>query len=178
MGEIVMLINEIRDGNKDAFCILMDKMQPLINKYSYSLYKDNREDIQSELYIALWEAVKKISFVESDGQVINYLTTAIKHRFFELYRASKKEHDYESLNENDEYFNNLTFHEYKYDDFSISEDLKKFISKFDGIKKNIYHLILIENKNDSEIAKELSLSRQYVNRIRRQLRKVLQQYLS
>lgn len=59
MGEIVMLINEIRDGNKDAFCILMDKMQPLINKYSYSLYKDNREDIQSELYIALWEAVKK-----------------------------------------------------------------------------------------------------------------------
>ena len=42
MGEIVMLINEIRDGNKDAFCILMDKMQPLINKYSYSLYKDNR----------------------------------------------------------------------------------------------------------------------------------------
>lgn len=90
----------------------------------------------------------------------------------------KKNNDYESLIENDEYFNNLTFHEYKYDDFSISEDLKKFISKFDGIKKNIYHLILIENKNDSEIAKELSLSRQYVNRIRRQLRKVLQQYLS
>lgn len=74
MGEIVMLINEIQTSNKDAFCILMNKMQPLINKYTYSLYKDNRDDVQSELYIALWEAVNKMSFIESDGQVINYLS--------------------------------------------------------------------------------------------------------
>ena len=177
MGEIVMLIYEIRTSNKDAFCILMNKMQPLINKYTYSLYKDNRDDVQSELYIALWEAVNKMSFIESDGQVINYLSTAIKHRFLELYRISKKEHYYETLIENDDYFNNLTFHEYEYDDFSLNEDLKKFISQFDGIKKKIYYLILIENKNDSEIAKELHISRQYINRLRRQLRKVIKQYI-
>lgn len=177
MGEIVMLINEIQTSNKDAFCILMNKMQPLINKYTYSLYKDNRDDVQSELYIALWEAVNKMSFIESDGQVINYLSTAIKHRFLELYRISKKEHYYETLIENDDYFNNLTFHEYEYDDFSLNEDLKKFISQFDGIKKKIYYLILIENKNDSEIAKELHISRQYINRLRRQLRKVIKQYI-
>ena len=75
------------------------------------------------------------------------------------------------------FFNNLTFHEYEYDDFSLNEDLKKFISQFDGIKKKIYYLILIENKNDSEIAKELHISRQYINRLRRQLRKVIKQYI-
>lgn len=39
-------------------------------------------------------------------------------------------------------------------------------------------MMLIENKSDTEIAEMLNLSCQYVNRMRRQLQSLLQQYFN
>ena len=59
MGEFLSIISEIkRDKNK--FCLLINKMEPLINKYVRLLYKDDKEDIKSELLFALWEAADLI----------------------------------------------------------------------------------------------------------------------
>lgn len=138
MGELIILINDIKGNNKEAFSILMQKMQPLINKYTYLLYKDKKEDTQFELYIALWEAVMRITILENDGQIINYFSTAIRNRFLELYRASRKYHDNEIALENDKYLNDLSFCQFEYDDLAILEDLKCFLNQFEGLKKKIF----------------------------------------
>ena len=47
-------------------------MAPLINKYTRLLYKDEKEDINSELILALWEAVLKMKYYEDDGKCLVY----------------------------------------------------------------------------------------------------------
>lgn len=43
--------------NKNDFEKLINMMTPLINKYTRLLYKDEKEDINSELILALWERI-------------------------------------------------------------------------------------------------------------------------
>ncbi|MDE5698634.1 MAG: hypothetical protein K2I96_14700 [Lachnospiraceae bacterium] len=101
MGEIMSLIQKIQT-DKDVFKELVDKMEPLIKKYMRMLYKDEREDVRSEMTLALWEAVKRIEYCEKDGECMSFLCTALKNRFYELYRKSRKEHDNKLFVENDD----------------------------------------------------------------------------
>lgn len=176
MGELTMLIHRIQGTNKEAFIVVMNLMEPLVKKYSYLLYKDEKEDTRSELHLALWEAVNKISILENDGQVVNYLSTALKNRYLELYRASKKHHDNEVSLEDDNYLNALSFLHSEYNNLEIVEDINRFLEHVDELKKEIFTLIIINNYSDIEISKTLNLSRQYVNRMRKQLIILLQQF--
>lgn len=103
MGEIISLIQRMHI-DKDAFKELVDKMEPLIKKYTRLLYKDEKEDVRSEMTLALWEAVTRIKYYEKDGECLAFLCTALKNRFYELYRKSKKEHDSQVFVENDDVF--------------------------------------------------------------------------
>lgn len=67
MGEITSIIQKIHI-NKDEFKELVEKMDPLIKKYVRLLYKDNKEDVHSEMTLALWEAVIRMEYCESDGE--------------------------------------------------------------------------------------------------------------
>ncbi|MDE7332470.1 MAG: hypothetical protein K2O16_09550 [Lachnospiraceae bacterium] len=93
MDELSKLIQDIKK-DKNKFCLLLNKMDPLINKYVRILYKDKKEDIYSELCCALWEAVCKISFYKNDGEIMNYMKNALQNKFYELYRISRKNHDF------------------------------------------------------------------------------------
>ena len=103
MGEITSIIQKIHI-NKDEFKELVEKMDPLIKKYVRLLYKDNKEDVHSEMTLALWEAVIRMEYCESDGECPAFLCTALKNRFYELYRKSKKEHDNQQLIDNNDVF--------------------------------------------------------------------------
>ena len=48
--------------------------------------------------LALWEAVNKIQYVNSDGECLKYLHTSIKNKFHELYRKQKIHRDNEVKN--------------------------------------------------------------------------------
>lgn len=50
MGEFTEIIKMIKN-NKDMFYILLDKMKPLIEKYSRILYKDAKEAAASRIII-------------------------------------------------------------------------------------------------------------------------------
>lgn len=169
MGEFLSIISEIkRDKNK--FCLLINKMEPLINKYVRLLYKDDKEDIKSELLFALWEAVSNISYYKNEGQVVNFLCIALKNRYFELYKKSKRLHEYEILiNDDQEELLKMSYFDNVIDNIIFKEKKYKILNKYQGKKKNIVYLIIFENLSDSEIANRLKLSRQYINRIRRML---------
>ena len=89
MGEFVTLIKDIKK-DKNKFVYLIRKMDPLINKYVLLLYKDEKEDIYAEMTLALWESFQKLNYYEEDGQIIKFLSNALRNRFLELYKQSKK----------------------------------------------------------------------------------------
>jgi DNA-directed RNA polymerase specialized sigma24 family protein len=165
MREFVLLIDKIKEDNNN-FILLIEKMEPLIKKYMHLLYKDNPEDIRAELLLALWEAVLNIQYYENDGQVVKFLCTALRNRYLELYKKSRRIHDNELIGEeNFEMYEKSK--EYETDDIIFKEDLMSKINTYQGIKKEILYKIFIENLSDKEISKQLNLSRQYINRVRR-----------
>lgn len=167
MGDFLTLIKNIH-GDKEQFSNLVIKMNPLIKKYMRILYKDEKEDVRSELVLALWEAVIKLQYIENEGQCIAYLSNALRNKFYELYRNSRKEHDKEFCSEM-ELMDTIIFEEVEYEDLVVKNDLDKYLKEYAGLRYQIYKTILFENLSDQEIAVKYNVTRQYVNRLKREL---------
>ena len=173
MGELKISIQEIQKKDLDKFYEIVKKMEPLMKKYMRILYKEEKEDIHSELVLALWEAVIKMTYVEEEGQIMSYLCKALHMKFLELYRKSRKQHDLEfdfvdfiapdRQVEEREYSNRITEH-----------DMNNLVKDFSGIKKDIYLSMLLGSFTDVQIAFKFGISRQYANRLRKQLSYILQ----
>lgn len=164
---ICELIDVIKQ-DKDKFDLLVDKFAPLINKYVRLLYKNESEDTYADLVEALWEAVCNISFYQDDGQVIKYLTTAIKNKYLELYRASRKYFD-NTVSADESYMNEQSSVDSSYEDVVTTNDLARVERKLEGKKKQIFEMVFYRCYTDIEVADELNISRQYVHRIKRNL---------
>lgn len=176
MGELSILLKQIKE-DKDSFSQLLERMEPLINKYTRLLYKDDKEDVRSELMLSLWEAVVKMEYFDNDGKCITFLCNALRNKFFELYKKSKKQHNYQCSIEQDKLLD-ITVEEYSYTDIVIREDIRKLLGDCSEKKKAICCLTLFGQLSDKEIAKKYNISRQYVYRVRMGLySKLREEYL-
>ena len=144
----------------------MEKFEPAIIKYAKLLYKDEMEDIISEFQLTLLEAVQKITYFSDEGQCCMFLMRALKTRYLELYRISRKRFDHEQLLDEDCEVC-ITYNEYNHSE--LIEDFKHFISHYSTIQKKILISIFIEGKNNTEAAIENNVSRQYTNRLKNRL---------
>ena len=75
--ELAKTIKSIKEGEKEEFEKIIDKLNPIITKYVRAIYDGDKEDIREEYILALWEAVNKIQYVNSDGECLKYLHTLI-----------------------------------------------------------------------------------------------------
>ncbi len=167
MGEDVnVLIREYKNGNKEKFLLIVDKMAPLINKYVRLLYKDEKEDMHSEFVLCLLEAVNAMNYYNEDGQCIYFCSRALKNKFLELYKKSKLHFESETVVE-DEFFTGMDMDQSEYEDCVILEDLKKMLSAVDGKQYRILYDVIFNEKSDAAIAEKNSVSRQYVHRVRK-----------
>lgn len=176
MANFIETIKNIKEGKLDEFKIIELKMEPTLTKYTNYMYKDEKEDIYAELILALWEAITKIEHYDNEGSIINYLYTAIKNKFFELYRTSRKKNDNEYSIEDSKLSDVISSDSVDFNQLIFLEDMRRFINHFSGNKKSVYICIIIEGLSDTEISQRLSLSRQYTNRLRKQLLKDLKNY--
>ena len=165
MGEICELISKIK-RNKDDFYLIIERFSPLINKYTKLLYKDEKEDVYEELVAALWEAVQKMTFYDNDGQIVNYLSTALKNKYLELYRISRRLHDH-FVEMTDGGTNIEVKADHSYDDVLIQVGMQEIFESLGGNKKELFRLIFIDGLSDIEVANQLHISRQYVHRMRK-----------
>uniref|UniRef100_UPI0006D0F0BD hypothetical protein n=1 Tax=Clostridium sp. NkU-1 TaxID=1095009 RepID=UPI0006D0F0BD len=55
----------------------------------------------------------------------------------------------------------------------IKEDLSKLLLKVNGKQYQIFYSMIFNEETDAEIAKKFGISRQYVNRVRKKLIKLL-----
>lgn len=174
MKDIIIIIERVKNGDKDYFLDLLDKFNPLINKYVKLLYEEDEEDSYSEMCLALWIAVIKIEYINSEGQVVNYLNNAIRRKFYELYRVSSTRNYFEKKSDMNEV--DVKDNTNDYDMIDVYESWSQYMNTNSVKKKKIYKLILVEGLSDKEIAKALNVSRQYINRVRNELKKQLIQY--
>ena len=72
MKDFKCILTEIKSGNKNAFIELVEQFSPLITKYSHLLYKDEFEDMKSELTVALWQAVCNIKKYDINKSLNTY----------------------------------------------------------------------------------------------------------
>ena len=93
---------------------------------------------------------------------------ALKNKFYELYRKSRHKNDNETRV--DEFIAiEKGYIDKDYADITTEIDVKKFLQQYKGMKYEIMYLIMVEHLSDIKIADRLGISRQYVNRQRREL---------
>ena len=166
--EIRELIKNYKEtGGEKELNSIIDKMMPLICKYASMLGQYEFEDTKQELIIAVIVAVKRISTYENEGQCIKFLIRAVKNRFLELCRICNKQKS-ESLLDM-EVLENTFSDRNQYADIEFYTDLEKIKKCNTEIKEKVWECIVSEQASDSEIARGLKVSRQYVNRCKKEL---------
>lgn len=160
-------ITDYKNGDSAALEQLWKQMLPLIKKYAGKTHFMEYDDACQEYSIALIEAINKIQTYDTDGQCLKYIATCIKNRFCFLYKR------YCSGVAN-EIFDDIVIDDSNtantFDDVVFFADIADFIEKIPSeVKRNIASLSILQQKSDAEIALQLGLSRQYINRIRKEL---------
>lgn len=154
---------------------IIDCMQPLIRKYVRQVYWAEEEDVRQELILAVIEAVDKMDACDSEGGCVVFLGNAIRNRLFELYRKYRRTQVEESVEmEAFDYMEGRDTYDYCDTEFQI--DLEQMLHLSSTTQKRIASYILYEQKTDSEIARCLKFSRQYVNRCKKEIFKQLMEY--
>ncbi len=171
MGEITSIIQKIHI-DENAFEELVKRMEPLIKKYVRLLYKDDKEDVRSEMTLALWEAVIRMEYCENDWECLSFLCTALQNRLYELCCKSKKEHDKQQLIDNNDVFDvsgveNIT----DLENVIFNIDVELFLQMYKGMKQKIFRTIILGKESTAELAEIFSVNRQYINGLRWELYK-------
>lgn len=146
---------------------LLDKFHPMIQKYANKLYYLEKDDSVQELSLAMFEAVRNMSYIDNEYSCISYLSKIIYHRFCKLYATSSSVQSKQEQEVPFEDFNTAS------EDSSIKDklfllDIHDLLDSLEYPKKDILWMLL-KGYNDKEIGEKLNRSRQYINRIKKTL---------
>lgn len=89
LSDLVKLYQTTNDER--YFTQILERFSPLVRKYMKKLYYIEKEDSIQELNLALYEAVRNMSYVDNEYACISYLNKIIYHRFCKLYARSRSE---------------------------------------------------------------------------------------
>lgn len=165
MESILSLIIKSQSHLPGADAQLLQQMTPLVLKYSYKLHFMEREDAVQELYLALLEALPYLNPANGEGKCLSYMKTTIIHRYCALCKTYLSRPPSENL---DSYSFSLEALPVIDDSYY---DVVSYINSFapECLKFKILSKCFFEDKTAKEISQELQISRQYVNRIKKQL---------
>lgn len=171
------LLKKYRSGDKIALDKLFIKMTPLIKKYARKIHFLDYNDSSQELYLTLLECIPYLDESKTEAECLAYTKKAVENKYDSLCRKYLSMPDFVNLDT----YNNLirlmdseseTLSETIICNLLFDIDITKYIAclkKKDQLKGNILRLIYEEQLSDSAIAQKLNISRQYVNRIKKQL---------
>lgn len=154
--------------NREFMNILIEKFQPLVNSYCRKLFCLDSEDARQEIYLTIIESVRNIPHCETDGQCVTYIMNAVKYKYCLLCRKNIVREENEDLYEED--VEKVYFEEYGF--IELLFDYNKAVATLPEKQKKILQYV-IDGYSDYEIAKRLGISRQYVNRVRNKIRKLV-----
>ena len=165
METIISLIQKQRAGDVQSAQEICRRMSPLLKKYAARLYCMEYDDAMQELYIALLETFPYLDPAKTEAECLNYIQTTVHNRYRFLCRGCLSVPQSESIEDSiDTLSAPSPFDESYYD---ICNYIKTLPEK--GMRRQIMSLFFFQYKTDSEIAEILHVSRQYVNRIKKQM---------
>ena len=152
---------------------LILKMSPLAKRYAAKVHFMDYEDTLQEFYIALVIAGTHLKETFTEAQCVKYLAKAVDNHYKYLCRKHLPIEpplnldDHQHL-ESSDHIDHTMLDIYRY---------IQSVTQKDQTKGEILSKSFLQDKSDAEIASELGISKQYVNRIKRQLFKpFLNQY--
>ncbi|URZ17343.1 sigma-70 family RNA polymerase sigma factor [Clostridium felsineum] len=177
MDSLKNIIIQSKNGDKDCMLLMIQKFMPLIKKYSNKLsYDDARED----LIIGFMEIIgdmpvdKSIKFDE-EKYIVGYINISMKHLYVKLLKKLIKLSD----NETGLYLNTML----ENDNVDTSEFinnriiLKELLNKISAYQRYIIISIYFLDLSEDQIAKNLKVSRQAINRTKLRALKSLKEML-
>lgn len=160
-----------RTGDEFYFEEIMNMMNPLVHAYARRLYYLEYEDCRQELHIAVYEAVKALRNTDSEYACLAYIKKAVVHKFCKLYYGSVKEKSMQDQRMNaDVSENQLSYHDREMDNRITMCDLKKEMEGKKDIEKTVIYMLMM-GYGDQEIADQLGYTRQYINRLKKNILK-------
>lgn len=167
------IINKAQMGNSECMLTIIAKFDLLIKKYSRKL---NYDGADSDLIINLIEIVQKIPInknknLQKEGCIVGYITNSLKYKYI---RLSKK---YSNISNTEIELNEEITRTVINNNIEIQIVVSSLLNKLPEKQKKILKRIFIDGYNESEIAKELYISRQAVNKIKKKALENLKHYL-
>ncbi|AGK96646.1 sigma-70 family RNA polymerase sigma factor [Clostridium pasteurianum] len=166
MRNLFNLVKEAQLDNKDSMLAIIEKFNPLIKKYSRKL---NYDGANSDLIIALIETIRAIPIFTNDAlkkeqYIIGYINTSIRHKYI---RLSKKH--IEITNKETELDINILLKNTTEESQDLIDNcifLNALLDKLSQYQHDIINKLFICNISEVDLARQLNISRQSVNRIK------------
>lgn len=164
--ELLILCNT---HSEDAFLELLQRFQPLLNKYARKFH--DSEEYYAELQLHLISLINSLATSNkkwTDGQIVAYIAKSIYTQFIKLSKKS-------AIHENKSIEFNPEIMDCSYEsDYEIY--LKELFLLLNKVQREVIYLHYVEGFSIQEIAQFRKTSRQAVNKIKNQALKTLKQY--
>lgn len=165
MVTLISLIQAFQTGSPDAGAQILERMSPLAKKYAAKIHCMEYEDALQELYLAILESLHYLDSSQSEGKCVKYMETSVINRYYALCKRYLSLPDTENIDDSACALPAAP----AYDDTTM--DIENYIQSLpeSGYKRQIFSLFFYEDMSDKDIAAKFHISRQYVNRIKKQL---------
>jgi RNA polymerase sigma factor (sigma-70 family) len=172
-NELYELIQKIQNNDNVSFMEIIERFMPLIKKYAKKL---NYDGADTDLIISFIKLIKNLlisqnKLLQEDQEIISYISVSIKNEYIRLSQKYSKTYKNEVP-----FQENLINNTLCYDDNNdfIMEDL---LAHLPELQRKVLVGIYLSNLKQVEIAKSLNISRQAVNKTKKNALKSLKQYL-
>ena len=176
-GEILLLIEMIRmlrTGNSKVMEEIYKKMYPLLAAEASKTHFMEYDDAMQEYCFALFLALRQVRELATEAQALAYCKTVVRHHFCKLYRSyvrkGKAEYAEEELPER-------ICHDGEIERILLETALRRELQGFTEKKRNILAKLYLSGETETAVAQKYAVSRQYVNRLKREFRVQAEQYL-
>lgn len=154
-----LLLSAIKDEHSPEVYLIIEKFDPILNKYARQLEYDCAK---TDLIIFLIELIRK-STIEvmaryEEGQLVNFFVRALRNKRVDLYRKNSQKfteiHTEEILAIEDNF------------NFVLDISLQQCIAELTEQQRKVILGKYIDGYSDKEIANQMNISRQAVNRLK------------
>lgn len=158
-----ILLYNAQNGDQNAALLLVEKFEPLIKKYAKQL---NYYCAETDLVISLLELISSINLKKfenaHDGEVVNYIYVTLRNKKIDLHRKLKL-HSIEEI-----HIEPATFTYIQANDGLNTTSPLDWTSLLNDLSEKQRFVIsnkYIKGFTDAEIADQMNISRQAVNRL-------------
>ena len=160
-------VEKAKKSDEEAMNMLMERLDPLLNKYVRKLFFMEREDAYQELVISLLEAVRKIPQCSDDAGCINYMQRAVEHKYCYLCKQNIRKENGDKMVEQD--LSDCSIARDAAEEIVEREFIKALLNSLSKREYEIMSLLIGYELSDADIAKKLGVSRQYVGKVKHQV---------